>query len=439
MNKYLGQKMSQLEQWMWNAENRGHTKAMRTLWHSTRIAFAVLRDVFNGHITLHAMGLVYTTLLSLVPFLALSFSVLKGFGVHNQLEPLLDQYLASPLGEQGEEVTRNILTFVDNIKVGVLGSLGLALLLYTVISLVQKVERSFNEIWRVNTVRPIGQRFANYLSVILVGPVLMFAALGATATVIGSDTVKELIAIEPLGWIFSFFSRLMPYLVVIGLFTFLYVFIPNTKVKIKNAFIGGVVAGVFWQTAGVLFAVFVFSSNFTKIYSGFAAGIVLLIWLYVSWLILLIGASVAFYCQHARQITQARIHLPSASVDERTGLAIMYEVAKQYDEAGGGVGIMDMEARLSVGPETIQRIRNKLIKAGLLTTGGSDNDQLLPAQSLDKITLANVIQVLRAPESTLPASLMENSAVVEVAALLETSCLGAVEKKTVADWVRGKS
>ena len=103
-----------------------------------RIFHAVIRDLSGGLPTLRAMGLVYTTLLSLVPLLAVGFSVLKGFGVHNQIEPLLQSAL-TPLGEQGEEITAHIIGFVDNIEVGILGAVGIALLFYTVVSLIQKI------------------------------------------------------------------------------------------------------------------------------------------------------------------------------------------------------------------------------------------------------------------------------------------------------------
>src|SRR5690606_39804399 len=117
---------------LWQVETAHRSKLHQRFWHLSRVIVAVVRDLVRGDITLHAMSLVYTTLLSLVPFLALSFSVLKGFGIHNQLEPILDNILAAPLGERGPEVVSNIIAFVDNIKVGVLGSVGLGFLIYTV-------------------------------------------------------------------------------------------------------------------------------------------------------------------------------------------------------------------------------------------------------------------------------------------------------------------
>ena len=283
----LFQRMSALKHsvrdWLWQTNSHEQPLPQRLLLNSCRLFAAVFRDLTQGYTNLHAMGLVYTTLLSVVPLLALSFSVLKGFGVHNQLEPVLLNLLAPIGGERSTEITNNVLDFVDNIQVGVLGALGLGFLVFTVISLVQKVERAFNEVWRINHVRSLAQRFSNYLSVIVVGPLLAFSALGATASFLTSDTVSGIIESSSLSWLFSAVGALTPYAVVIALFTFLYIFIPNTRVKPLSALIGGAVAGILWQSIGYIFTLVVAgSSRYTAIYSGFAAGILLLVWIYLT-------------------------------------------------------------------------------------------------------------------------------------------------------------
>ncbi|MDO3386926.1 YhjD/YihY/BrkB family envelope integrity protein [Gilvimarinus sp. SDUM040013] len=426
-----------LDRWLWHVETAHRSVLHQRFWHLSRVLVAVIRDVARGYITLHAMSLVYTTLLSMVPFLALSFSVLKGFGVHNQLEPVLQNVLAAPLGERGPMVVENILGFVDNIKVGVLGSVGLGLLIFTVVSLIQKIERSFNEIWRVSESRSLAQRFASYLSVVMIGPVLVFSAMGATAALVNSSAVQQAISFAPLGVVFGTLSKLMPYLIIIGLFTFLYTFIPNTKVGLRHAFLGGLVAGIIWQTSIFGFTLFVSNSgNYTAIYSGFAVGILLLIWLYLAWLILLIGASVAFYSQHAQQITRSRINPPAARVDEMTGLAIMHAVAQKFDRDGGGVPITDMESKLSVGPEVIQRIISKLLKNNLVTYAGPSANQLVPGRSLDHISLREVLRAVRYQEADLPSSLQKNKAVTELITELEAATASTLNDQSVADWVR---
>ncbi|NIR25920.1 MAG: YihY/virulence factor BrkB family protein, partial [Gammaproteobacteria bacterium] len=235
-----------------------------------RLLIVMGRDLSSGQLNLRAMSLVYTTLLSLVPLLAVSFSVLKAFGVHNQIEPLLLN-LVEPLGERGIELVATILGFVENMKVGVLGSLGLALLLYTVISLIQKVERSFNYVWHAKSTRSLSRRFSDYLSVIMVGPVLVFSAIGMTASMMNSRVVQDLLAIEPFGSLVIFITKLMPFFLIILAFTFVYLFVPNTKVKVRSAFVGAVVGGALWQSTGMVFATFASTSTkYAAIYSGFA-------------------------------------------------------------------------------------------------------------------------------------------------------------------------
>lgn len=425
------------DNWLWKAEHSNDAKPVRLLWHALRILFAVVRDIFYGDITLHAMGLVYTTLLSLIPFLALSFSVLTALGVHNQLEPVLQNFL-EPLGERAPVITDNILRFVDNIRVGVLGFAGMGFLIYTVISLVQKIELAFNEIWRVSQLRSIGQRFTSYLSAIIIGPVLIASALGTTGTLIASDFVTELKAIQPFGWLFSLLGALMPFIMISALFTFLYMFIPNTKVRLKYAAVGGVVAGMIWQWTSLLFAEFVGgSTRYEAIYSSFVVGILFLWWLYLAWLILLIGAGFSFYAQHAHQITRNRRYVPSATIDERTGLAMVYHIAKRFDEGKGSTTIVDMESKLSVGPEVIQRMTRKLIKRKVLATS-ADGSSLLPARSLDRLPMLELLQILRAPESRMPTSLTRNTAVMEIAELLEHGLDKQLNGQTVAQWVRGE-
>jgi len=240
------------------------------------------------------MTLVYTTILSLVPLLAIGFSVLKGFGVHEQLETALTQALL-PLGDKGAEIGGRIVEFVDNVKVGVLGSVGLALLIYTVISLMQKIEGAFNFIWHVSQERPLAQRFSNYLSVILIGPVLVFSSLGVSASLQSTDLIKTLTAIEPFGSLINFAGTMLPFALVVGAFTFIYVFMPNTRVKLTSAFAGAFVAGLMWNMACVFFAKFgVSSAQYTAIYSAFAALIIFMLWLYIGWLVLLAGARAAY-------------------------------------------------------------------------------------------------------------------------------------------------
>jgi len=426
----LRQRLQAAEDWI-----LAPVQAQRSWWlrlgHQwARIAYAVIRDVISGELTLHAMSLVYSTLLSVVPLLALSFSVLKAMGLHNRIEPLLYQFF-QPLGPKGLEMANKMLSFVDNIKVGVLGSLGLVLLVYTVIAVVQKIERSFNRIWRVPQMRSLSQRFSNYLSVIMVGPLLMVSAIGVTATIFSSDIVQRLMQIEPFGSIMVLGSKLAPFVLVIGAFIFVYIFIPNTHVRVKSAMIGGVIAGVSWQAAGVLFASFVVgSTRYEAIYSSFAIGIVLLIWIYICWLILLIGASIVFYHQYNGAVAKRRLVQPSAELDERVALALMWLVAGAFDRGEAPPQQEELEHHMRIPAEVTRRMSDKLIRGGLISLAGEKGDQLVPARSLDHIRLKDVLMIARADETGLVRRLPG-----AVPGPLSTSTVqGSVA--TVQEWVR---
>lgn len=364
-----------------------------------RIGYLVIRDVLDGQLTLRAMSLVYTTLLSLVPLIAVSFSVLKGFGVHNQVEPLL-LGLLTPLGEKGVEITSRIIEFVENMKAGVLGSVGLALLLYTVVSLIQKIEHAFNYTWHVSEDRPLAQRFSDYLSAILIGPVLIFTALGITASISSAAVMQQLMAIEPFGTLIQFMTRLLPYILVIVAFTAVYIFVPNTKVRIGSALVGATVAGVLWETTGWAFTSFVVTSaKYTAIYSAFATLIIFMIWLYVSWLILLVGASIAFYHQYPeRRILQRQeLHL-SNRLKEKLTLLIMALIGQHFYHQRPAWTVQTLARHLNVAVESITPILECLVNKKLLARSNEVPASFLPSQPPETMQLLDVVTAVRKAE-----------------------------------------
>ena len=394
----IKERLTATEKWILENPNPPKSWPWTWLYKTARALYALIRDVISGQLTLHAMSLVYTTLLSIVPLLALSFSVLKALGVHQKMEPFLYQFF-QPLGPDGVEMAERILGFVDNMKVGVLGSVGLAMLVYTVVSLVQKIERSFNMIWRVPEMRSVAQRFSNYLSVIMVGPLLMVSAIGVSATIFSSTFVQTLIAIEPFGSVILLISRFMPFFLVVGAFTFVYVFIPNTRVKVRYAFLAGVVAGVSWQAGGLLFASFVAgSAKYAAIYSSFAIGIIMLIWIYLNWMILLLGCSLAFYLQNSSSVAKRQQVQLSPELQEQVALALMWMVAKPFHEGRPALRQEKIEHDLRVPGEVTRNISDKLIRAKLLVLAGDDGDCLHPAMSLERISVGGVLRAVRNDE-----------------------------------------
>jgi len=364
-----------------------------------RYIYGLGRDIVFGQLTLRSMSLVYTTLLSVVPLIAFSFSILKGLGKHKELEPLLFDFLA-PLGAQGEEITQQVISLVDNVKGGVLGGVSLAFFVYTAISMVQKVEESFNYVWYVSKPRSFARRFSEYFFVLLIGPIVMVIALGMLTSIRSNAVVQMILTNESLGPIFVVASQLTPFLLITGVFTFLYMYMPNTKVKFISALVGGLAGGFLWASAGAFFATFILYASRTQlIYSGFAVAITTLIWLYLSWLILLVGAQLAFYYQQPAFLRIGRREPRlSNSMRERLALNVMYLVGKAFRNPSESTNVHEISRQLKMPSISLAPVTNSLETAGLLIT--AENEELLPGREMSRIPLNDILAVVRTQGET---------------------------------------
>jgi membrane protein len=340
------------------------------------------------------MSLVYTTLLSVVPLVAFSFSVLKGLGVHKNLESKLYTVL-EPLGDKGVEITDRLMTLVNNVNGSVLGGIGLAFFIYTAISMVQKIEESFNYVWYVSKPRSFSRRFTEYMLILLLGPVAIAIALGALASLQNEAIVQWAANNALLGPIFSATSKLTPFLVVTAVFTALYKYMPNTEVRFRSALVGGLTGGFLWATLGMIFAAFVANSARTQaIYASFAIAITTLIWLYLNWLILLIGSQLAFYFQNPAYMRIGRREPRlSNAMRERLALNIMLIVGAAFRDANKSVNQRALSEELRIPSITVTPIIMALANKGLLTT--LENDDLLPGREMSRITLNDILEVVR--------------------------------------------
>lgn len=371
--------------------------AQRRVQWAYRLLRRLGEDVVSGPITLHATSLVYTTLLSLVPLLALSFSLMRAFDMHMKVEPILLKFL-EPLGQKGVDISNQIIDFVDNVKVGALSTVGLVLLLYSAISLIQKVESAFNGIWQLRNNRALLRRMSDYLSVFIVGPLLVFAALGLSGTLLNHDFVQRMIEIEPFGFAYRVAAQLLPYLFVSAAFTFIYIFIPNTRVHIKPALIGGIVSGVLWQTTSWLFAMFVVSStNYTAVYSSFAILFVFMVWVYVNWIIILIGADLVFYLQYPENLRMGRSEVRLSIRDsERIALLVLLIVGRYFYAKKHGVPYERLVAEAGL-PGRIIASTIDLLKQGNLLTEVERGQSWVyqPARPLEETTLREALEIVR--------------------------------------------
>ena len=399
-----------------------------------RFLYAMVRDFFSGQLTMRAMSLVYTTLLSVVPLLAFGFAILKGFGVFNELEPYLKEALVLQLGEQGERIANTLLTLVDNVRGSVLGGAGLAFFIWTAISTVQKIEESFNYTWYVSRTRSFSRRFTEYLLVLLVGPLLMVAAIGMLTTIQSNVVVQWVLTNKALGPLFVIAGKLVPYLLISGVFTFLYVFMPNTRVNFKSAAVGGIAGGFMWATVGAIFTNFIlYASRTLQIYAGFAVAITTLFWLYLNWLILLIGAQLAFYHQRPAFMRTGRQEPRlSNAMRERIALNVMLFVGRTFREADEKITPGMISDQIQIPTIALAPIISSLEHEGLLQT--TENEELVPGREMSRIGLAEILDVVRVEgETGSHRNPRWSGAIDALGDSLDDAISGVIADRTLAD------
>jgi membrane protein len=359
-----------------------------------RYPAALIRDWLDGEINVRAMSLAYTTLLSLVPLLVFSFAILKGLGARGDLRFIVHEFFR-PVGAGAAQLTESVMQFVTNMRGDLLGTIGLAFLVYTVITTIQKVEGSFNFVWRVNRPRSFARRFTEYVSVMILGPMLLAVAIGLLGSAEHSPFGQWLQAVAPLAAVVEALGQVLPYAIVTVVFTIMYAFMPNTHVQLRAALIGGVTAGIIWALVGKVFtAVILYSSQMVAIYSGFAIVLTTLIWVYLSWLILLIGAQLAFYLQFPQYLRHGQETIELTGSDrERVGLSIMYLIGRDY---GAGNSYWDagrLATELDVPGIALAPVLSRLERAGLIVA--TEKEQFLPGRGPEGILLSDILHAVR--------------------------------------------
>lgn len=352
---------------------------------------AFFYDFLEGQITLRAMGLVYTTLLSLAPSLALSFSVLKGFGVHNQLEPALLQFMA-PLGSKAGEVTQQMLSFVDNIQVGVLGFAGLGILLYTVWSLMQQIEQAFNHLWHVQQGRPLSIQIRDYLSLVMLAPILLFTALGLWSAFSHIPIIQVISTHYLFNTTTTYLLKLIPLIVSITLFTICYRYMPYTKVRFLPALLGAIFAGLTWQAAAWIFSSFVVSSGQQiAIYSIFAGLFLFMLWLYIGWIIVLTGSRLAYYFQYPDAVYYPdQPPQPSLETKELAAAAILREVGQRYLQGQEPLNSEELRQRIPIPRSLISFMLQELVNHGFLSRDDTNPAHYLLKTAPETLSVAQI-------------------------------------------------
>jgi membrane protein len=360
-----------------------------------RYPYAVIRDLSRGEINLRAMGLVYTTLLSVIPLLAFSFAVLKIFGGRHDLVPIVFEFFR-PLGPQAaDELTQRVLGFANRVSGGVVGSVGLALLAWTLIGTIKKVEDSFNFLWHVEQPRSFARRVAEYTGLLIAAPVILVGFVGLLHATFASAPVQEVAHLPFVARLRGVGLALAPFAMVTAFFTALYMMIPNTRVHWRAALAGALVGGFLWVTMGKVFtALVVYSTRLTVVYAGFAFVVAALLWTYFGWLILLAGAQLSFYVQNPTYLRLGLQHLRLSAVEmEQLALKLMFLVGRTHVTGGRRWTVNRLATELGLPGIAIAQMLGALEAAGMLVM--TEMDELMPSRDIGRIGVYEILDTAR--------------------------------------------
>jgi membrane protein len=386
---------------VWQHDLAQLSRATRYFYRTMRVIYLASRGFVQDNCLFRAMALTYITVLSLVPLLAFSFSVAKGFGFYEKLlvgtiNPFVERTFAgSP--EMHQAIDR-VLEFVNRTDVSQLGAPGLVLLVYTVIKLLSTIERSFNDIWSVHRSRNVLRKLSDYLTMVLITPLFLFVATGLTLAAQNNAVVDFLRTTVGIGPLIDVILRLLPLLSMWLGFTFVYMVMPNTRTQFTSAVLGGFVAAILWQVALVLHIKFQIGiARYNALYSSFAAFPIFLMWMNVCWVTVLFGAEVCF-AHHSEEsyMHVARSRPADHAFKEIVALRAMTRIGASFLSGSRPWTDSRLSSDLAVPLRPLQEILGLLVARGLLAqTEGDDESPFLPARDLDSIRVTAVLDALR--------------------------------------------
>jgi membrane protein len=418
----------------------GRAGALGAMLRIGRYPYAVIRDLADGQINMRATALVFTTMLSIVPLLAFSFIILREFGSHagRDLQPIVLEFFR-PVGTGADEMTRQVLQFAGQLRRSVVGIVGLTFLAWSLIGTIQKVEDSFNYVWRVPQSRSLARRVAEFLSLLVVGPVLVGGFIALTHTAFVAGPVQLASSLPLVKRLLSLWVHLAPYLMVTTLFTFLYMFIPNTRVRFVPALIGAVVAGVLWAAVGGIFTGFVeYSSRLTLVYAGFAAVVAVVTWTYLGWLILLSGTQLSFYIQNPSYLRfgMRQLHLSAAEL-EQLALTISFLVAHNAGTGRPRYTLDSLASDLGVTALALHPLISALEEARVLKFSG---EQLQLARDPSYLALIDIVEAARHQHSGKPLSrALAIPGISQIVTQVDTARRASCAGRTLRDVLQGET
>jgi membrane protein len=390
-----------------------------------RMVLLSFRGFKKDRCQLRASALTFYSLLSIVPVVAMIFGIAKGFGFEKNLQA---QILERFPGQ--EAVFNQIFTFalamLENTKGGMIAGIGIIVLFWSVISLMSHIERSFNRIWRVKKSRSFGRKFADYLAFMLLSPILFFLSSSATVYITTQIThiTQKISLVGAFSPIIFFSLKLIPYGLMWILFSMVYMLMPNTRVRFISGAWGGIAAGTIYQLVQWTYIAFQIGiAKYNAIYGSFAALPLFLIWLNMSWLIVLFGAELAYSHQY---IDTYEFDTGDTHVSHRTiqlvGLQIAHLVVTRFSQQQSPLTVPDIADRLHLPIRLTRRIVKKLVQTNTfveINSHSSREPAYQPGLDTNQMTIHHVIKSLdTAGDEHIP--LIENESGKKMADALQT-------------------
>ncbi len=311
---------------LWEIELQKLPVVRRFFVRFLRTAHLVVRGIKHDNIPLHASALTLGTLISIVPILAITFALYKGLGAGEEdVQAMVIEWIEDMPSEFQEFILQMIEQYTA-VNFAAMGGIFLVLVIFIVVKMLTSIEESFNRVWYISDSRNIIRRISNYISILVIVPILIVAG-GAAVAIVDTFLHEQM---ESIAWIYRGLLRLSPLFAVWLAFSFLYMFVPNTRVKLGPGLISGLVGAIMWLSWQKLYIAFQFGiSKHNAIYGTFASVPIFLGWLYISWIILLLGAEVAFSVQNSETYRVQRT-TSDASVTAKlmVALGIMQKAAE---------------------------------------------------------------------------------------------------------------
>ncbi|MDI6741449.1 MAG: YihY/virulence factor BrkB family protein [Smithella sp.] len=365
-----------------------------------RVLLLSIRGFDEDKCYLRASALTFYSLISVVPVVAMAFGIAKGFG----FEKLLEEQLRSKLAGH-EEIIANVIQFshslLENTRGGLIAGIGLVVLLWAVVKVLRQIEISFNDIWGIKEQRTVGRMFGDYLSLMLVCPFLLILSGGVTVFITTQIhfVVEKFSVLGGLGSLFLLLMEILPYTLMWFLFTFLYIFMPNTKVRFSSGLVAGVVAGTAFQVVQLAYITFqVGVANYNAIYGSFAALPLFLMWVQLSWLIILFGAEIAFAYQNA-DTYEFESDFLQASRRLRVLLSLMVtgRLIKNFVRGDKPMTAAEISIQLEIPIRFVNEILFDLVKSGIISIAEIDDGAqrgYQPAIDVGALTIKYVIDAI---------------------------------------------